>query len=118
MSQSTPANRRLEFDGHVLVFKSCLKSNSFSYRCKNSHICNCLFLLTVPVTFENYNLERWDKITAEIDEKQFYLNKFNENPVDCVEHQEDNIVVRKVVKKKTQTQMIIEKYLTDEDLLK
>jgi len=55
---------------------------------------------------------------AEICEQQFYLDEFNDNPVDCIEHQEDNIVVRKVVKKKTETQMIIEKYLTDEDLFK
>ena len=118
MSQPAPAIRKLELDGHVLVFKSYLKSNSFSYRCENYHTCNCLFLLTVPLTFENYNLDSWDKITAGIDEHQFYLNEFNENPGNCVEHQEDNIFVPKAVKKKTETQMIMEKDWTDEDLFK
>ena len=59
MTTPKPQTEVLDFNERTLSFKCYLKAHAFSKRCKNHYRMKCPYLLTIPITEENYTTDEW-----------------------------------------------------------
>ena len=64
MENPKPQADKIEVNGLLYIFKCYLKMKAFSYRCIHHYTHSCKYLLTIPLTPENYEPDTWKFVAA------------------------------------------------------
>ena len=64
MENPKPQADKIEVNGLLYIFKCYLKMKAFSYRCIHHYTHSCKYLLTIPLTPENYEPDAWKFVAA------------------------------------------------------